>query len=63
MQPYITQALLATRIDEMRREAAAARSARDAKRARRARRDLVRVRPARGEQPSCRPEHAGLGAA
>jgi hypothetical protein len=63
MQPYISQALVATRIAEMRREAEVTRLARDVKRARPPRRGLGRVRPVRTAQPAGRPEHAGLGAA
>jgi alkylation response protein AidB-like acyl-CoA dehydrogenase len=63
MQPIISQAVVATRMAEMRQQAEVARLARDMKRARRARRRLARVLPAQSTQPACQPGHAGLGAA
>jgi hypothetical protein len=61
MQPAISQALMATRVADLHRQAQIAQLARDVKRdrrqARRARMHLVR-----GVQPTRRPERAGLGA-
>jgi hypothetical protein len=48
MQPYISQALLGVRVEEMRREAESAGLARDGKQARRGRRGLARMWLARG---------------
>jgi hypothetical protein len=68
MQPYISQALVATRVAEMRREAEVARLAREVKRARRqARRragqGLAPVRLPRTATPAGRRGRAGLPAA
>ena len=62
MQLNITPMLAEIRMAEMRREAEAARLARDVKRARRLRHGLARMRPARTARPAW-PERAGLGSA
>jgi hypothetical protein len=64
MQPYISQALIAVRVADMRRAADGARLAREAKRAaRRARRGLAPVRPLPTAATAQGPEHAGRPAA
>ncbi|HCU91827.1 MAG TPA: hypothetical protein DHU96_03460 [Actinobacteria bacterium] len=68
MQPFISQALVATRIAEMRREAEVAQLARDGRLARkqarrRGGRGLAPVRLLRTAKPACRPERTGLPAA
>jgi len=63
MQPYNPQAMVAARIDEMRREAETTRQAREVKRARRrASRGLAPVRTPRTAAPAGRRGHAGLPA-
>ncbi len=64
MQPYNSQALVAARIADMRRDAETVRLARELKRARRrSSRGLAPVHPLRTATPAGRPEHAGRPAA
>jgi hypothetical protein len=62
MQPFISQALVATRVAEMHRQAEIAQPALDVKRARRRARRRARIQLVRGPQPACRPQRAGLPA-
>jgi hypothetical protein len=62
MQPIISQALVATRVADMRREAEITQLAGDVKRARRRARRRARIQPVRRAQPAGRPERAGLRA-
>ena len=62
MQPFISQALVATRVAEMHRQGEITQSALDVKRARRQARRRARIQPLRRAQPACRPERAGLPA-
>jgi hypothetical protein len=61
MQPAISQALMATRVADLHRQAEIARLARDVKRGRR-QAPRTRMQPVREAQPACRPGRAGLGA-
>jgi hypothetical protein len=61
MQPAISQALMATRVADLHRQAESAQLARDVKRGRRQFR-RARVQPVRGAQPARGPGRAGLGA-
>jgi len=60
MQSTITQALMATRVADLHKQAEAARLARDVKRGRRAHR--ARMQTVRGAQPARQPQRTGLGA-
>lgn len=62
MQPFISSALVEIRIADMRREAEAARLARDVKRAGRLWNGLARVRQGRAARPAVT-KRAGLGSA
>jgi hypothetical protein len=62
MQAGISQALMAIRVADLRRQAEVARLAREVKRNRRQARRLARMAPAPAAQPACRPGRAGLGA-
>jgi len=61
MQSTITQALMATRVADLHRQAEVARLARDVKRGRRRAR-RARMQTVRGAQPACQPQRTGLGA-
>ncbi len=62
MQPIVSQALVATRVADMRRQAEITQLAGDVRRARRRARRRTRIQPAHQAQPTCRPERAGLPA-
>lgn len=62
MQPFISQALVATRVAEMHRQAEIAQPALGVKRARRRLRRRARIQPVHRAQPASRPERAGLPA-
>jgi hypothetical protein len=61
MQSTITQALMATRVADLHKQADIARLARDVRRARRQAR-RARTQPVREAQPACQPQRARLGA-
>ena len=62
MQPIISQALVATRVADMHRQAEITRLAGGVNRARRRARRRARIHPAHRAQPAGRPERAGLPA-